>query len=64
MVVEAWREEFENRFVEHMRASKMDDPLDETTEIGPQARKDLRICLPARLDKKAEGVCFSILLIF
>lgn len=42
IVVESRREEFEQRFVEQMRKSSMGDPLDETNDIGPQARKDLR----------------------
>jgi succinate-semialdehyde dehydrogenase/glutarate-semialdehyde dehydrogenase len=42
IVVEAVREEFEKRFVDRMRAAKMGDPLDEQTEVGPQARVDLR----------------------
>ena len=42
IVVDAVREEFEKRFVDRMRAAKMGDPLDEQTEVGPQARVDLR----------------------
>ena len=42
VVVESRRAEFEERFVERMRAPKMGDPLDEDTEVGPQARHDLR----------------------
>src|ERR687892_740878 len=35
IVVESVRERFENMFTEHMRAAKMGDPMDETTDIGP-----------------------------
>ncbi len=42
IVVEAIREEFEQQFVELMRTKTMGDPLDEGTDIGPQARHDLR----------------------
>lgn len=42
IVVEAVREAFERRFVARMAAARMGDPLDEATEVGPQARHDLR----------------------
>jgi succinate-semialdehyde dehydrogenase/glutarate-semialdehyde dehydrogenase len=42
IVVEPLRERFEALFVEKMRATKMGDPLDEATEVGPMARHDLR----------------------
>jgi len=42
IVVEPIREEFERRFVERMRTVKVGDPLDESTEMGPLARIDLR----------------------
>lgn len=42
IVVESVREEFERRFVAHMDAAKMGDPLDETNTLGPLARTDLR----------------------
>ena len=42
IVPESIREEFEQRFVARMKASKMGDPLEEDTEVGPQARHDLR----------------------
>lgn len=42
LVVETRVEEFERLFVERMRAAKMGNPLDESTEVGPQARHDLR----------------------
>jgi succinate-semialdehyde dehydrogenase/glutarate-semialdehyde dehydrogenase len=42
IVVEAVREEFERRLVERMSTVKMGNPTDETTDIGPLARLDLR----------------------
>src|SRR5208282_1020272 len=42
IVVESMRAVFEERFVKRMAAAKMGDPLREDTEVGPQARHDLR----------------------
>jgi succinate-semialdehyde dehydrogenase/glutarate-semialdehyde dehydrogenase len=42
VVVDRVREPFTGRLVERMRARRLGDPLDETTDIGPQARRDLR----------------------
>lgn len=42
LVVEAVYEDFERRFVEKMAAKRMGDPFDESNQIGPQARRDLR----------------------
>jgi succinate-semialdehyde dehydrogenase/glutarate-semialdehyde dehydrogenase len=42
IVVESVRERFEELFVEHMRAKKMGDPMEEDTVVGPLARHDLR----------------------
>ncbi|MFO7554975.1 MAG: NAD-dependent succinate-semialdehyde dehydrogenase [Desulfobacterales bacterium] len=42
VVVEAVRRQFEQMLVAQMRAKRMGDPLDESVEIGPQARFDLR----------------------
>ncbi len=42
IVVAEQRERFEKLFVERMRAAKVGDPMDEETEVGPQARTDLR----------------------
>ena len=42
LVVEPVFEEFQNRFVDRMRSVRMGDPLAEDTDIGPQARHDLR----------------------
>ena len=42
IVVEPVRTAFEERFVKRMADIRMGDPLKEDTEIGPQARHDLR----------------------
>lgn len=42
LVVDPVREEFEKRFVAKMQAVRQGDPLDQATEIGPMARRDLR----------------------
>ncbi|MEZ4736200.1 MAG: NAD-dependent succinate-semialdehyde dehydrogenase [Caldilineaceae bacterium] len=42
IVVQSRRDEFEKLFVDKMRNARMGDPFDEATEVGPQARHDLR----------------------
>ncbi len=42
IVVDAVRKEFEERFVERMRAARVGDPLQPETDVGPMARSDLR----------------------
>jgi len=42
IVVDAVRDAFLERFVGRMSQAKMGDPLDESTEMGPLAREDLR----------------------
>lgn len=42
IVVKAIKDEFERLYVERMRKAKMGDPLLEETDVGPQARHDLR----------------------
>lgn len=42
IVTEDRRSEFEQRVVESMRAKVVGDPLSESTDIGPMARRDLR----------------------
>jgi succinate-semialdehyde dehydrogenase/glutarate-semialdehyde dehydrogenase len=42
IVVASRREEFERLFVDQMRAAKVGDPMAEDTDVGPQARVDLR----------------------
>jgi succinate-semialdehyde dehydrogenase / glutarate-semialdehyde dehydrogenase len=40
IVMEAMAVEFEKRFVAHLRAAKIGDPMDEKTDLGPLARKE------------------------
>lgn len=54
IVVPAVRAEFEQRFVERMRQARMGDPLDERTDVGPQARHDLRDALHAQVRRSVE----------
>lgn len=54
IVVESLRSEFEQRFVERMRAAAMGDPLDPDTRVGPQARHDLRDQLHEQVVKSIE----------
>jgi succinate-semialdehyde dehydrogenase/glutarate-semialdehyde dehydrogenase len=42
VVVASQRQQFEKLFTQRMAEAKMGDPLAETTEVGPQARRDLR----------------------
>jgi succinate-semialdehyde dehydrogenase/glutarate-semialdehyde dehydrogenase len=42
IVVESIKQRFEELYVEKMKARKMGDPLDESVNVGPQARHDLR----------------------
>lgn len=42
VVVQSQRDAFEKLFVDRMATAKMGDPMDEETEVGPQARTDLR----------------------
>src|ERR1700704_3976269 len=50
IVVEDVRREFEERFVEHMSAVKMGDPLDESTRMDPLARHGLRDALHRQVE--------------
>jgi succinate-semialdehyde dehydrogenase/glutarate-semialdehyde dehydrogenase len=50
IVVDEVRQAFEERFVERMRATRMGDPVDEETEIGPLARHDLRDALHRQVE--------------
>ncbi|KIC94601.1 NAD-dependent succinate-semialdehyde dehydrogenase [Flavihumibacter solisilvae] len=56
IVVEPVIEKFTNLFVDKMKAKKMGDPLDPATDIGPQARADLRDELHSQVqDSIAKG---------
>jgi succinate-semialdehyde dehydrogenase/glutarate-semialdehyde dehydrogenase len=54
IVIESKKEEFTKRFVEYMQSKKMGDPLDSSTNIGPQARHDLRDELHKQVQKSIE----------
>ncbi|HEY6577929.1 MAG TPA: NAD-dependent succinate-semialdehyde dehydrogenase [Rhizomicrobium sp.] len=51
IVVESRREEFERALVSEMAKAKSGDPLDETTTLGPLARRDLRDSLHAQVQR-------------
>ena len=49
IVMEAVAAEFQERFTAHLRAARIGDPLEEETDLGPLARKDLVQELEAQL---------------
>jgi len=51
IVVEAVADRFLTRFVEELRSRKMGDPLARDTQVGPQARVDLRDALHRQVDE-------------
>ncbi|HUP19372.1 MAG TPA: aldehyde dehydrogenase family protein, partial [Gemmatimonadota bacterium] len=51
VVVESVRSGFEARLVERMRAAKMGDPAEADTDLGPQAREDLRDALHHQVER-------------
>jgi succinate-semialdehyde dehydrogenase / glutarate-semialdehyde dehydrogenase len=55
IVVEPVRSEFEQRFVQKMKAARQGDPLQMDTEIGPLARRDLRETLHAQVQRSMQG---------
>jgi succinate-semialdehyde dehydrogenase/glutarate-semialdehyde dehydrogenase len=54
IVVEPVRREFEQRFVQKMKAVRQGDPLDMATEIGPLARHDLREALHRQVEQSMQ----------
>jgi succinate-semialdehyde dehydrogenase/glutarate-semialdehyde dehydrogenase len=50
IAVEKIRRSFEELFVEKMSAAKLGDPLREDTQVGPQARHDLRDALHRQVE--------------
>lgn len=54
VVVESVRQRFEDMLVAQMQRKQMGDPLDEDTEIGPQARADLRDDLHRQVTQSIE----------
>jgi succinate-semialdehyde dehydrogenase/glutarate-semialdehyde dehydrogenase len=51
IVVEAVAEQFIPRFVEELRARRVGDPLSRETQVGPQARIDLRDALHRQVEE-------------
>lgn len=50
VVVESVLQAFQELLVERIRARRMGDPLDETVDVGPQARRDLRDLLHRQVE--------------
>ena len=61
IVVKDVYQQFVRMFVEKMRAQKMGDPLDETVDIGPQARTDLRKELHRQVSQSIEKGAICLL---
>ena len=55
LVVEPLKDEFERRVVERMGAVRMGDPTDEATDVGPQAREDLRDQLHDQVERSVRA---------
>lgn len=51
IIVESLKKSFEESFVKKMQMAKMGDPLDATTTLGPQARRDLRDSLHQQVER-------------
>lgn len=54
IVVQSQRDAFEKLFVDRMAAAKLGDPMDAETEVGPQARIDLRDDLHEQVQQSIE----------
>jgi succinate-semialdehyde dehydrogenase/glutarate-semialdehyde dehydrogenase len=56
IVMEGAAEEFKKHFIARLKELKVGDPMDETTDVGPVARKDILDSLNNQLkDAKAKG---------
>ncbi len=56
IVMDSVAEEFKRHFIARLNELKIGDPMDETTDVGPVARKDILDSLNAQLrDAKAKG---------
>ena len=55
VVVEPLMGEFQRKLLEKMKAQKMGDPFAEDTDIGPQARPDLRDALHEQVTKSVDA---------
>ena len=51
IIVEAVHDAFVDRFVAAMKAKRMGDPMEDRTEVGPQARRELRDDLRAQVEQ-------------
>jgi succinate-semialdehyde dehydrogenase/glutarate-semialdehyde dehydrogenase len=54
IVVEKVADAFERRFISEMRSRKMGDPLERDTQVGPQARHDLRAALHRQVEESVK----------
>ncbi|MFQ5980675.1 MAG: NAD-dependent succinate-semialdehyde dehydrogenase [Candidatus Heimdallarchaeota archaeon] len=54
IVVESQQSQFEELYVEKMKSQKMGDPLEAATNVGPQARHDLRDDLHTQVQESIE----------
>ncbi|MBI5278119.1 MAG: NAD-dependent succinate-semialdehyde dehydrogenase [Burkholderiales bacterium] len=54
IVVDAVRDAFERQFVQEMRAVRQGDPMDESTQVGPLARHDLRDTLHDQVQRSLQ----------
>ena len=61
IVVERVADQFLERFTTEMRARKVGDPLDPTTQVGPQARRDLRENLHRQVQESVQRGAQAIL---
>ena len=61
IVVESVLEKFTNKFTAQMRSKTMGNPMDEESDLGPQARNDLRDELHQQVQKSIENGAKCIL---
>jgi succinate-semialdehyde dehydrogenase/glutarate-semialdehyde dehydrogenase len=55
LVVDEVHDAFAERLVAAMRRAKMGDPMDDTTDVGPQAREDLRDDLHDQVERSVQA---------
>ncbi|MFW6199077.1 MAG: NAD-dependent succinate-semialdehyde dehydrogenase [Gemmatimonadota bacterium] len=55
IVVERVADEFTRKVVERMNEAVVGDPMDESTDVGPQARDDLRDALHDQVERSVAG---------
>ena len=54
IVMEKVAKEFSERFIHHLKAMRVGDPMDESTDIGPLARADARVELERQVEDARE----------